>query len=139
MIKSVHDHKCCTVTYQAMGRLTFPEICAEILSFSSKNTIARVLCDLTRGTVSDLTSQEIESILEIIGQKLKSGPGGKAAIVALAGVDYGLARMFGTFAEIANLPIEVKVFRTSDIARQWLQGVEPVYVSSPSGAGMESV
>jgi hypothetical protein len=120
-----------------MGRLTFPEICAEVRSFSSRDLTSKVLCDLTRGTVSDLTSKEIEGILEILGQKLESGSGGKAAIVALAGVDYGLARMFGTFAEIANLPIEVKVFRTYDIARQWLQGVEPVYVSSPSGADRE--
>ena len=122
MIKSVHDRDYSTMTYQAMGRLTFPEIQAEVVNFSSKYPVSKVLCDLTRGTVSDLTSREIEGILEIIGQKLESGAGGKAAIVALAGVDYGLARMFGTFAEIANLPIEVKVFRTSEIAHQWLHG-----------------
>lgn len=123
MIKSIHDRKDHTMMFQAMGRLTFPEIHAEVVNFSFHTPASKVLCDLTRGTASHLTSQEIESILESIGRQLEGSAGGKAAIVALTGVDNGLARLFGTFVEIANLPVEVKVFRTPEVARQWLQEV----------------
>lgn len=123
MIKSVHDLKDRTMMYQAMGRLTYPEIRTEVLNFSAKVPASKVLCDLTQGTVSDLTSQELEGLLKIIGQKLQGQSGGRVAIAALNGVDNGVARLFGTFVELANLPVEVKVFRTPEIARQWLQEV----------------
>lgn len=109
--------------FQAMGRLTFPEIHAEVINFSFNATASKVLCDMTRGTASHLTPQEIESIIEMIGHQLEGSKGGKAAIVALAGVDNDLARLFSTFAEIADLPVEVKVFRTPEVARQWLKEV----------------
>lgn len=105
----------------AKGRLTFPEIQATVIDLSMDRMTSRVLCDLTQATVADLSAGEIEEIIRLISQQVNKRGGGKAAIVAFAGVDYGLARMFSTFCEIASLPIEVKVFRTAEIAREWLQ------------------
>lgn len=121
MIKSVHDPQDRTLMFQAMGKLTFPEIHAEVVHFSNNTPTSRVLCDLTRGTASHLNAQEIENLLETIGRQLEGANGGKAAIVAQSTVDNGLARLFSTFAEIANLPVDVKVFRSPEVARQWLQ------------------
>ena len=121
MIKSVHDPKDRTVMFQAMGQLTYPEIQAEVVSFSLNAPASKVLCDFTRGTASHLSAIEIEGLLNSIGRQLESGQGGKAAIVARNTVDNGLARLFGTFVEVANLPVEVKVFRSSEVAWQWLQ------------------
>jgi hypothetical protein len=105
----------------AQGRLTFPEIQNHVIDFSTRRMTRRVLCDLSRATVADLTAGEIEEIIKLISRQVAGRSGGKAAIIARAGVDYGLARMFGTFAEIADLPIKVRVFRTPEIATQWLQ------------------
>lgn len=121
MIKSVLDPQDHTMMFQAMGKLTFPEIHAEVVHYSNNTSASKVLCDLTRGTASHLKSREIQKLLETIGQQLEGSNGGKAAIVAQSAVDNGLARLFGTFAEVANLPVEVKVFRSPDVARQWLQ------------------
>ena len=105
----------------AQGRLTFPEIQTTVNGLSAGRMTPRVLCDLTQATIGDLTTSEIEEVIKLISQHVVSGGGGKAAILARGGVDCGLARMFGTFAEIAGLPLEVKVFRTSEIATQWLR------------------
>lgn len=105
----------------AQGRLTFPEIQSQVIDFSTRQVTRRVLCDLSRATVADLTASELEEIIKLISRQIAGRNGGKAAIIARAGVDYGLARMFGTFAEIADLPIKVRVFRTAEIATQWLQ------------------
>lgn len=121
MIKSVLNRSDHTMMYKAMGQLTFPEIHAEVVNFSMNAQVSKVLCDLTRGTASHLTSMEVEGLLEIIACQLEGGPGGKAAIVALSKVDNGLARLFGTFVELANLPVKVRVFRTHEVARQWLK------------------
>ena len=106
---------------KAKGRLTFPEIRASVIDMSMDRMTSRVLCDLTQATVADLSTVEIEEIIRLISQQVHGRRGGRAAIVAFGGVDYGLARMFSTFCEIAGLPIQVKVFRTTEVAREWLQ------------------
>ena len=70
---------------------------------------------------SSHSSWEIEEIISLISRKVGRNRGGKAAIVTFNGVDFGLARMFGTFTELAGLPIVVKVFRSEDVAREWLR------------------
>jgi hypothetical protein len=124
MIQGDHIHDGQITVCTARGRLTFPEIQSKVMDLSSGRLTSRVLCDLTQATVADLTSREIEDIINLIGQHLAGRGGGKAAIIAHAGVDYGLARMFGTFVEIAGLPVKVKVFRTSEIAKEWLRESE---------------
>jgi hypothetical protein len=64
---------------------------------------------------------EIEEVISLISELVAGRGGGKATIIARNGIDLGLARMFGTFVEIAGLPVKVKVFRTSEIATQWLK------------------
>jgi hypothetical protein len=108
----------------AKGRLTFPEIRAKVLDLSAIGMTPRVLCDLTQATVADLTSAEIEDVIKLISYHIAGARGAKAAILAHSGVDYGLARMFGTFVELAGLPIKVRVFRTSEIAKEWLKDAE---------------
>ncbi len=107
----------------AKGRLTFPGIRAKVIDLSTGTVTPRFLCDLSQATVADLTSDEIEDIITLISQHV-SGRGDRAAIITHKGVDYGLARMFGTFVEISGLPVQVKVFRTSEIAKEWLSDTE---------------
>lgn len=108
------------MVWTAKGRLTFPEIREKMVDFSAGHMKSRVLCDLTRATVADLTTGEIEEIIKLIGQKVNSANSAKSAIVVHGSVDYGLARMFSTFSELAGLPVKVKVFRTTEVAREWL-------------------
>ncbi len=110
--------------YTAKGRLTFPEIRAKVMDLSTGGTAHIVLCDLTQATVADLTSIEIEDIIKLISHHMTGARGGKAAIIAHSGIDYSLARMFGTFAELAGLPVKVRVFRTFEIAKEWLKDSE---------------
>lgn len=104
----------------ASGRLTFPEICSKMVDFRIDEHPSRVLCDLSNATVADLTTHEIEDIIKLIGRQINGTSGGKAAIVAHGSVDFGLARMFSTFTEIADLPVTVKAFRTAEVAKTWL-------------------
>ncbi len=105
----------------AKGRLTFPEIRAKVADISMDRMTSKVLCDLTRATVADLTADEIEEIIRLISRHMNGSRRSKGAIVAQGSVDCGLARMFSFFSEIAELPLKVEVFRTAEIAREWLR------------------
>lgn len=120
MIEDNHGRNGLAV-YKAKGRVTFPEICDKVMAFSRDPSAPKVLCDLTRGTVADLTANEVEDIIALIGQRLLGRRGGRAAIVAQNSVDCRLAHLFGIFAEIANLPVIVKTFRIPEIAQEWLE------------------
>jgi hypothetical protein len=104
----------------AKGRLTFPEIRSKMGDFSLAGFPSHVLCDIRRATVADLTNREIEDIIKIIGRQVHRYRVKRAAIVAHGSVDLGLARVLSTFSEIADLPIKVATFRTTEIARSWL-------------------
>ena len=114
------------MVWTAKGRLTFPEIRDKMVDFSAGILKSRVLCDLTRATVADLTTSEIEEIIKLIGQKVNGAKGAKSAIVVHGSVDFGLARMFSTFSELAGLPVQVKVFRTTEVAREWLSSQDEI-------------
>jgi len=116
--RHTRDMMVCT----ARGRLTFDTLRALAVDCLTETPAAKVLYDLTHATAADLSAGELEEIIQLIGQYLGRHRGGKAAIVAHSGVDYGLARMFGTFAEIADLPVKVKVFRIPEVAKEWLAG-----------------
>ena len=120
MIQGACTHDGGITVWKAFGRLTLPEIHASMADFGSSGPTCRVLCDLTQATVADLTTTEIEDVITRIGRRIHGGNGAKAAIVAHGAVDYGLARMFSTFSEIAALPVMVKVFKNAEVAKQWL-------------------
>lgn len=105
----------------ASGRLTYNTLKALAMDFRNADISPKMLYDITGATAADLSTVEIEEIIKTIGQYMKRHRGGKAAIVAFSGVDYGLARLFGSFAEIAGLPFQVKVFRISEVAQAWLK------------------
>ncbi len=108
------------MVWTAKGRLTFQEIRSKMADFGAGMLKSRVLCDLTRATVADLKTSEIEEIIKLIGLRVNGVRAAKSAIVVHGSVDYGLARLFSTFSELAGLPVQVKVFRTKEVAREWL-------------------
>lgn len=112
------------MVWTGKGRLTFQEICNKMVDFGSGRLKSRVLCDLTRATVADLKTCEIEEIIKRISLKVNGARGARSAIVVHNSVDYGLARMFSTFSELAGLPVQVKVFRTREVATEWLSATD---------------
>lgn len=102
------------------GRLSFNDIQETVDDNTAATHLSRVLCDLSNATTADLTGEEIETIVTIIARKITKSKRTKAAIVADKHVDYGMARMFGAYTKMAGLPVEVKVFKAADIAKEWL-------------------
>ena len=108
------------MVWTAKGRLTFQEIRSKMDVLGSDMPKSRILCDLTRATIADLKTREIEDIIKLIGLKVNDAKYAKSAIVVHSSVDYGLARMFSIFSELAGLPVKVRVFRTTEVAMEWL-------------------
>ena len=78
----------------------------------------RQLCDLREVTKITTTAEA----LRFLAQSRVFSPGSRRAFVVGRAVDFGLARMFQAYSEVAGQTVEV--FREMDEAKVWL-GLEP--------------
>lgn len=106
--------------FTVVGEKTFDEVSDQTLTFLSGKPSKLTLWDFTSGTVSRLSSQELNEIAkqgEAISSRIENG---KAAILAPKDIDYGISRIFQVFSKIENFPLEIEIFRDMNAAQNWL-------------------
>ena len=112
------------VIYTLFGELTLDEIINTIKSFWEAHDLTlNALWDARRANLTHLKSSDMENIIPFISEyahRFEERKGGKSAVVASSDLQYGLSRILGTFYEIENFPIQLKIFRIMDEAMEWL-------------------
>lgn len=103
------------------GNLTATEIIAFTKEYYSKHPTKLVLWDGSKGTVSSITALDFQKIAQKTKNQIEKRKGGKTALVGSFDIDFGLARMYGIYAEIERIPVQYRVFRNTDEAMVWLQ------------------
>ena len=78
------------------------------------------LWDVIETDLTAITASEIEDFAEYASHLAEARKGGKTAIVCGRAFEFGLGRMFESYLELADLPIELHVCRSLDDARKWL-------------------
>jgi hypothetical protein len=102
------------------GEVSFEEAMATLNTFYSGNPTLNVIWDLTAGTMSGLSSDQLEKILDSVSPASKKRTEGKTAGVAPADIDFGLARMFQLLAELTGYKPSVRIFRELKEAIDWI-------------------
>jgi hypothetical protein len=114
----------CTLT----GELTLDKIYHSIKSYwEARELTMNALWDTRDTQLANLKSSEVERVTSFIRQfrpRFEERKGGKTAVVASSDLQYGLSRIVGTLYEIENFPTQLKVFRTMDEAKGWLDQEE---------------
>jgi hypothetical protein len=109
-------------THIATGDISSDDIIRAIESFYKENPTKNVIWDFRdAGPDALLSYDKLENIARFTKKHLESRRSGKTALVVSTDVGFGLARMYGAFAEIENLSHSVQVFRFMDEATQWLE------------------
>lgn len=111
-------------SYTLTGNLTIDEIHNAIKSFWEAHELTlNGLWDARQAELTNLKSSDVEGITALIGEyahRFDERKTGKTAIVASSDLQFGLSRIFGTFYEIENFPIQLKIFRDMNEALEWL-------------------
>ena len=115
------------ITFAPEGRLQIEEI-REALRDAMSDPLFRsgadVLWDLRQVDPIAPTAQEVRDLVAHVGGlQPERGRGYKVAVVASRDLDFGIARMYGMYAD--SLPFEVQVFRSMSEAGRWLQSELP--------------
>jgi hypothetical protein len=117
-VTTLNDQQNLIVT-KATGSLT----AVELLRFVNEvwaPARAPVLFDAVDASIAQITAEDIRKLADTATTlRRTSGLSAKLAIAAAADVDFGLARMFQSFADVNNGG-NVRVFRSVTEAVSWL-------------------
>ena len=109
--------------YTAKGSISGEEVKNAIRGFYEHGPITRnVLWDVSLAVLNDLSAEDVRQIAHVPRQSLELRKDGKTAIVAPSDLAFGLSRMYQINSQPEPLPFEVKIFRDSEAAHNWLAG-----------------
>ncbi len=101
---------------------TFDEFIIEIKAFYEGEPTRNTLWILTPGTLWDLSGHHIEKMAHFAPRFDKKRSGAKTAIVAPDEVTKALTQLFVLFGSSKKLPFKVRIFETTELAMQWING-----------------
>jgi hypothetical protein len=110
-----------TTVFTVTGEVTAAEIIDAIMDFLLTAPTQLVIWDLGNGSLHKIPPRDLRSIVERAGPYTVARAGGRTAIVVHNDLDFGLSRMFEAFAELGEVPFEIRVFRDITGAKEWLR------------------
>jgi hypothetical protein len=108
-------------TATGIGRVAASDLFAALDKFYDDSPTLLALCDLSQADLSSLSGQELKQIVEFTESRAAVRRGGRTAIVAPEDLQYRMARVYQSLAEIRRHPVAIRAFRAGEEALQWLQ------------------
>jgi hypothetical protein len=102
------------------GIVSAQDVRATLDRLYADNPTRNILWDFTSADLSQLTTQDMQSIIITAKAHAPRRPGGRTALVASSEFAYGLGRMYGMLSEVKQHPVLHATFRSRDEALSWL-------------------
>lgn len=107
--------------FRVEGELSADEILKYSIKHYGSYPTKFVLWDATKGSASNIGVETFRQIAIKVKRHMDKRSGGKTALVSRSDIDFGLSRMYSTFAEFEKLPVKYGAFRNIDDAMRWLR------------------
>jgi hypothetical protein len=120
-ITSSRDERMDLTIVTVEGPVSARQVREQIVGFLTGEPTQLVIWDLRRGSISDISADDIRMLVSAGAPHADRRRGGRTAIVCIHDVDFGLSRMFQIVAELQHIPFEIGVFRQMDAAMRWLK------------------
>jgi hypothetical protein len=124
-IKITIDKEKDLTIHDVTGPVSEEEMYNALENFYLKEPTKLLLWDMSETDVSHVTSDILQKFIRRSVELGLSRQGGRTAVFASEDLQYGLARMSQTFAEIESVPYSFRVFRSRKEALQWLSSDYP--------------
>jgi hypothetical protein len=109
--------------FVAVGELSPDEILEAHRTFLDSAPRVLALVDLSSATLARIDGESMRQLARRAAQLGNHRHArGRVAIVCARDVDFGMARMFSTYASLYCHPVRFEVFPGPDSARAWLAG-----------------
>lgn len=107
--------------FRATGIVSVEDQKKELKAFYEGSPTLNVIWDFSMMQEVSATSSELREIILYAKQFTDRRPGGRTALVVDTKLKYGLARMASTFAEIEEIPWDIRAFEDMNSALTWIQ------------------
>ncbi len=104
------------------GMVSAKEMNVALLDFYEKGPTSLLLWDMSQSDVGKIKASDLEAFAQLSTELGGQRKGGRTAVFAPADLQFGLARMSEILTENKSSPFELKVFRSRELAMDWLQG-----------------
>ncbi|RPJ07110.1 MAG: hypothetical protein EHM37_18490 [Deltaproteobacteria bacterium] len=122
----IEKHPALNLTiFKATGSVPFSEQRQVLTSFYEGSPTSNVIWDFTRATDVTISNSELRAIIQYTKEHAARRQAGRTALVVNTKLQYGLARMTSTFAEIEQTPWPIMVFEQLDEALTWIAERDP--------------
>ena len=119
-INTTYDLSKDLTVVSATGGLTANDFITWEARCTSRTVTELILWDLLGADLCNLSSDEIRMIATRTKGIAYVGKGGKIAFVLGKSCDFGVGRMLEAYNETAEMPSEIRAFRSIDDAKKWL-------------------
>jgi hypothetical protein len=119
-IETAYDLPRDLTTFKVVGKMGIIDFYDCLETYYEGGVTPLTLWDLTEADVSEISSDEISNFAQYGRNLAEARKGGKTAIVFNDSLDYGLGRMFATYLEMADVPLEIHTSRSLNDAKKWL-------------------
>lgn len=120
VIETIIDHEKDLTINIVTGAFDISEISVAAQKYLSGKPTSNVLWNFQNADGSGLTGQDLQSLQDGIRKAAQIAQRRKIAIAISRSLGYGLARVASTYAELAGLPVEYKIFYSLEEAMEWL-------------------
>ena len=103
-----------------VGEVDAGQVLSQIITFLTGEPTQLVLWDIRAGSLAGISRDELRMIVDTGAPYAVRRRGGRTAVVCSKEVDYGISRMFQSFANLGHIPFEIEIFRNIRVAREWL-------------------
>ena len=119
-IATTQDLKQNLTVHVVTDRVTEQEMFGTLEAFYAGQFTRLLLWDMSQANLEHVSIDTLRRFVHRAAELGADRVGGKTAVVAATALQYGLARMSATFADIEAAPYEFAIFKTCEEARAWL-------------------
>lgn len=120
IIETTSDAQKDLTLHSIKGEATRDELIRIIENYQSEKPLRYVIWDFSEADVSNLSDEDLRSILAV-GKKLAEyRKGGKTALVVPHDLSFGLGRMYESLTDFESFWVGNRAFRSMEEAEEWL-------------------
>jgi hypothetical protein len=106
--------------HTCVGKITVDDIVQETEALREAGAPKNSLWDLREADLTEISTEDIESLARMMKETLPDELSGKTAIVVTGDLGFGLGRAYEAYADVTKQPEDIMVFRTIEEAHEWL-------------------
>jgi len=108
------------------GPVSEPQMYRTLEDFYDREPTALVLWDMSQAELSQVTPGMLQKFVRRAAEIGVRRQGGRTAVVAPEDLEFGLARMSETFADLESMPFSFSAFRSRQEALPWSMADSPI-------------